>query len=168
MGQDVKVGWRLPPVKLARAAGDGLELVDLDRLLAGRRVILVGLPGAFTPVCTGLHLPELVATAHDLRRSGFDEVVCVAPNSPWVVREWADRVDPEGRLTFLSNGNMELAEATGLVTHGPQYFLGRCSKRFTMVLQGAVVERLAVEGRLDGFACTRPSAFLGGGRAVSI
>jgi peroxiredoxin len=168
MTRNVRVGWRLPPVQLAIATGEGLELIDLDRKLAGRRVILVGLPGAFTPVCTGLHLPELVAAAPRLRASGFDEVICIAPNSPWVMREWAERTDPEGRLTFLSDGNLELANAAGLTTTAPQFFLGRCSKRFTMVLRNAIVGRLAIEARLDAFGCTRPTAFIDGGLAADV
>lgn len=147
-------------MRLATVTGEDLEVVDLDRRLSGRRVILVGLPGAFTPVCSGLHLPELVATAPRLRASGFDELICIAPNSPWVMREWSQRVDPEGRLTLLSDGNLELATAAGLVTSAPQFFLGQCIKRFTMVLQDAVVERFAVEPRLEAFACTRPAVFL--------
>src|ERR1700760_2143709 len=97
-----RVGDRLPTVKLARAVGAAeLEIIDLEQRLAGRRVVIVGLPGAFTPVCTGRHLPDLVANADRLKAAGMAEIICVAPNSPWVVREWALRTDPEEKLTFL-------------------------------------------------------------------
>lgn len=160
MARRVRVGERLPAVQLAQARGDDLQLVDLERKLIGRRVILVGLPGAFTPVCTGQHLPALVAMSDQLLRSGIDDILCVANNSPWVMQIWAERVDPENRITFLSDGNLELAKAAGLVARAPEYFLGECSARYTMILQHAVIEKIAVEDQIDSFACTRPDAFV--------
>lgn len=77
----VRVGQRLVPVELGRIVNDELKSVQLDGLLRGRHVVLVGLPGAFTPVCSGKHLPELIGHASKLRASGIDEIICVAPNS---------------------------------------------------------------------------------------
>jgi peroxiredoxin len=70
------------------------------------------------------------------------------------VQAWADQVDPGGNLTFLSDGNLELARAAGLVTREPSYFLGECSKRFTLILRNAVIEKIAVEPRIDMVSCT--------------
>lgn len=155
----IQVGQRLPEVTLARVQGDALERVDLVRLLHGRKVILVGLPGAFTPVCTGRHIPELKAHASALKASGFGVIICVAPNSPWVVREWAARTDPDGQLMFLSDGNLELARASGLEAHAPQLFLGACSARYAMTLDHGVIAKLAVEADIEALSCTRPRSF---------
>jgi peroxiredoxin len=160
MPRRVRVGERLPAVQLARAKGPDLEIVDLERRLTGKRVIIVGLPGAFTPVCTGQHLPALIGMSDQLTRSGIDEIICVANNSPWVMQIWAEKMDPEGRVTFLSDGNLELARAAGLVTRAPDFFLGECSARYTMILQHAVIEKIAVEEQIEQFACTRPDAFI--------
>lgn len=159
MPRRVRVGERLPPVQLAKAKGAELELVDLEKLVSGKRVIVVGLPGAFTPVCTGQHLPSLVAMSDQILRSGFDEIICVANNSPWVMQIWAEKMDPEGRITFLSDGNLELARAAGLTTRAPEYYLGECSARYSIILQNAVIEKLAVEDNVEQFACTRPDLF---------
>lgn len=157
---NVRVGQRLPSVELAHIVGDQLKSVGLDGLLRGRRVVLVGLPGAFTPVCTGRHLPELIGQASKLRASGIDEIICVAPNSPWVVHEWAQRLDPGSQLTFLSDGNLDLAQKSGLSVMERSLFLGQCCKRFTVLLQNAVIEKLAVEETVNALTCTRPSTFL--------
>lgn len=162
MPRRVRVGERLPPVQLAKAMGDSVELIDLERRLLGRRVILVGLPGAFTPVCTGQHLPSLVAMSDQLFNSGIDDIICVASNSPWVMQIWAEKMDPQNRITFLSDGNMDLARAAGLTARAPEYFLGECSARYTMILNHAVIEKLAVEDQVGNFACTRPDAFVRG------
>lgn len=160
MPRRVRVGERLPEVYLAQARGPDLVQVNLEKKLLGRRVILVGLPGAFTPVCTGQHLPTLVAMSDQLKRSGIDEILCVAGNSPWVMQVWAEKVDPDNRITFLSDGNMELARAAGLTARAPDLYLGECSARYTMILNQAVIEKLAVEDQIESFACTRPETFV--------
>lgn len=156
----IRIGQRLLSFELGRIVGDQLQPIQLDKVLRGRNVVLVGLPGAFTPVCSGRHLPELIGHASTLRASGIDEIVCVAPNSPWVVHEWAQRLDPEGQLTFLSDGNLDLARGSGLAVTERSLFLGQCSKRFTMLLKNAVIEKMAVEDTLNALTCTRPSTFL--------
>ena len=160
MGPRIKAGQRLPEVTLARAKGQSFETVDLLSLLRGRKVVLVGLPGAFTPICTGSHIPLLKSHASSLKASGFQQIICVAPNSPWVVKEWAERTDPEGQLTFLSDGNLELARAAGLQAQAHGLFLGSCSARYSMILDHAVIEKLAVEADIEALSCTRPQTFL--------
>lgn len=155
-----RIGQRLPSVELGRIVGDQLKPVNLDDLLRGRHVVLVGLPGAFTPVCSGRHLPELIGHASTLRASGIDEIVCVAPNSPWVVHEWSQRLDPDGQLTFLSDGNLDLARNSGLAVTERSLFLGQCSKRFTLLLKNAIIEKMALEDTINALTCTRPSTFL--------
>jgi peroxiredoxin len=161
MTRRIVVGQRLPAVSLARASGPSLEQAPLEPYLQGRRVVLVGLPGAFTPICTGQHIPELVAHAPSLKASGIDEIICVAPNSPWAVQAWAERTDPDGVLTFLSDGNLELTRACGLVARAPHLFLGECSARYIMILHHAVIERLAVETDIEQLTCTRPGLLVG-------
>lgn len=156
----VRVGERLPNVILAQSRGSEVLQVHLERKLLGRRVIMVGLPGAFTPVCTGQHLPALVAMADKLKQSGIDEIVCIATNSPWVMQVWAEKIDPENRLTFLSDGNMEFSRAAGLTARSTDYYLGECSARYSMILNHAVIEKLAVEDQIEAFACTRPDTFI--------
>ena len=77
-----------------------------------------------------------------------------------MVQAWAEQCDPKRELTFLSDGNLEFVRQTGLGTHSIDYFLGECSKRFTMILDKAVVEKLFVEERIDVVKCTTPDLLL--------
>src|SRR5262249_44161415 len=134
--------------------------VDLHGLMAGRKVALIGLPGAFTPTCTRAHIPDLVEAAPQLAASGFQAIVCVAPNSPWVVAAWAERTDPDRRLTFLSDGNLELTRALGLSRKAPEFFLGECSARYSLIVRDLAILRVSVEERLEDLSCTRGAAFV--------
>ncbi len=158
--ETARVGHRLPKAKLARMSGGEIVPVQLERLLEARRVVLVGLPGAFTPVCTGRHLPELIRESGRLKASGIAEIICIAPNSPWVIDEWAKVVDPDRKLTFLSDGNMDFVHAAGLTTRAAYLFLGHCSKRYSMIVRDGVVEKLSVEDQVELLNCTRPSQLL--------
>lgn len=155
MVRTIRVGERLPPVRLGRLRDGEVQSDNIETLCAGRRGILVGLPGAFTPVCSGRHVPDFVDRAPQLKVSGFDFIICIAANDPWTIDVWSRQLDPEGRLTFLSDGNLEFARKTGLSRAEPDLFLGERCRRFMMVVDGAVVEKLSVESEVAAITCTR-------------
>jgi peroxiredoxin len=153
----VKQGDRIPSVRLARHRENGIEGVSLDGELAGRRVAIVGVIGAFTPVCTEDHVPEFVSGAAAIKRLGYDRVICVVPNDPWTVKAWADQVDPEGRVTFLSDGNLELARRLGVTVPAQDYYLGDRPRRYLLIAVDGSVERLTVESSPLTVSCTGAS-----------
>ena len=149
------IGDRVPDVTLAQLRQSALVPVPLSRWLANRRVAIAGIPGAFTPVCSCRHIPDLLDNVARLKSAGFDEVAVVAPDNPWVVSAWALDVDPQGRLTFLSDGNLALARALGVAVHAPELALGETSTRYLMVVKNGVIQRLNVEGHVNQLECTR-------------
>ena len=154
----IAAGDRLPETRLAALVGDEVVAEPLWRLIGRGRVVLIGLPGAFTPVCTRVHVPGFVERAPALRASGFDAVVCIASNDPWTVREWARRLDPGGHLAFLSDGNLDFGRAAGLTTRAPELFLGECLSRFVIIASNGAVEKISVETSVHEVGCTLASA----------
>lgn len=151
----IRTGERVPPIRLARLEDDDLATYDLERLLAGRRAVLVGVPGAWTPTCSRQHLPDFVANAPSLKRSGFDLLICVSGNDPWVMRDWSKWLDPDGEMMFLSDGNLELGRSAGLVQPLTEHYMGERLARFVLVTRNAVVERVNVEPSSATLTCTR-------------
>lgn len=156
----VAAGQRIPAAALAELRDGELELVRTERLFEGRRAIVMGMPGAFSPTCAQRHLPDFVGNAERLRAAGFQLLACVTPNDPWVIERWAREVDPGSKIRFLSDGNMELTRKLGLSVRADSYHLGERSARYTMILRDAVIEKLAVENAIDEFACTAVDAVL--------
>ncbi|CAN5206669.1 peroxiredoxin [soil metagenome] len=152
----IKVGSRVPPLRLARLCHGLPEAVDTERYLAARRSIIVGVPGAFTPVCTAEHVPSFIAQADALARSGFSRITCVVGNDPWVTAQWAEMLDPAGRIDFLSDGNFALARALGAMSSAVDMFMGERPTRYLMVTRDCVVERLRLEASPVSLTCTRP------------
>ena len=156
----IQPGSRLPDVDLAYLSAGEMRTVRPDAIFAGLRAILIGLPGAFTPVCHGKHLPDFVAAWPTLRSSGFDLVAWISPNDPWTQDAWAAAVDPDNRLRRFSDGNLAFARAAGVTCQAADLYMGERCQRFSMILQDAVVERLFVEPHYTTFSCTSASAAL--------
>lgn len=77
------------------------------------------------------------------------------PDNPWVVDAWAHSVDPDGRLLFLSDGNLVLARALGVTLMDADHFLGESSARYMMLMQNGMVQRFSVEQSIQKVTCTR-------------
>ncbi len=151
----IKKGRRVPPATLAELVGGSVSTVGTQALLAGKRSLIIGVPGAFTPICHQVHLPDFVAMADQFRAAGFQQLLVIAASDPFALAAWSSAIDPEGRLRFLSDGNLELTRKLGLTSREPALFLGERSCRYTMVVQDAVVERLSVETSILDVTCTR-------------
>lgn len=141
----IQPGERLPEVDFFVTTPDGLDTLSTEAVFKGRRVVLVGVPGAFTPTCDRNHLPGFVAEADAVLASGIDAIAVTAVNDAFVLRAWAASADPAGRITFLGDGNGTFARAIGLTFDASARGFGLRSKRYAMVVADGVVESIAVE-----------------------
>jgi len=148
-------GDRIPQATLGQLVGGSVREVDLQTLVGKDRVVIVGIPGAFTPVCTCEHIPDLLTNVARFRANRVKHIICVAPDNPWIVEAWARAVDPEGRLLFLSDGNLSLARALGVNVIDRALFLGEVSTRYMMLAEAGCVRRLTVEPGVNDLTCTR-------------
>src|ERR1700712_1259235 len=127
----IKIGDKLPsvPVKLITET----ETTDTDTLaaLGQGRVVLFGVPGAFTPTCDTAHLPGFVANAGKIRAGGVDRIVCASVNDHHVMKAWAERSEALGKVDFIADPNAAFAEALGLAKDYPNLG-GRRFVRFAM------------------------------------
>ena len=139
----IQIGDRIPEVTLQRIR-EGVETIDTDALFEGRNVVLVAVPGAFTPTCSEKHLPGFVQHFEDFRSRGID-VACMAVNDPFVMQAWGESQGvPEG-LLMLADGNGDFARALGLELDASGYGMGRRAKRFALYAEDRVVKLLNVE-----------------------
>lgn len=141
----IQPGDRLPQVDFFVTTPDGLDTRSTSDVFDGRRVVLVGVPGAFTPTCDRNHLPGFVRHAAAILAKGVDAIAVTAVNDAFVLKAWAASADPEGRITFLGDGNAEFARAIGLEMDGSARGFGTRSQRYSMVVEDGVVAALSVE-----------------------
>ena len=139
----IQVGDRLPSVPVKLIAAEGVSDADTAQLLGGGRVVIFGVPGAFTPTCDTSHLPGFVAAADRIRRAGVSRIVCATVNDHHVTRRWAEVSDALGKVDFIADAHGRFAEAMGLAKDFGD--LGRRFARFAMIARDGVVEQLFVQ-----------------------
>jgi len=142
----IKTGDRLPEATLLHMGADGPEEIDLGARIKGKRVVIIGMPGAFTSTCSSQHLPSFMRTAADFAAKGVDEIICVTVNDVFVVEEWGRQTGAtEAGILMAADWDGSFAKAIGLAfTAPPVGFLDRMT-RHAMVVNDGVVEVLNVE-----------------------
>lgn len=141
----IAVGDQVPDVPVWTMEASGPRRASSLELLGHGRVVIFGVPGAFTPTCSDHHLPGYVLRASELKDKGAERIFCVSVNDPFVMGAWGEAQGAGDRVTMVADGNGELAEAMGLTMDGSGIGLGRRSRRYAAVLQDGKVEWLAAE-----------------------
>jgi peroxiredoxin/glutaredoxin len=135
---------RVPDIAWHMRRDGELRHVTSAELFAGKRVVAFGLPGAFTPTCSGAHLPRYVDLAPVFRANGVDEILCIAVNDPFVMEAW-QREQRAAAITFVPDGNAEFTRRLGLLVDQSAKGLGERSRRYAMVVRDGVIEHAFVE-----------------------
>jgi len=141
----IKVGERLPSVKLTEATAEGPKPVTTDEFFKGRRVALFAVPGAFTPTCSAKHLPGFKQRAGEIRAKGIDVIACISVNDAFVMRAWAEDQAVGEDIAMLADGGADFARAIGLEMDGSKFGMGVRSQRYSMIVEDGVVKQLNVE-----------------------
>jgi len=141
----IKVGDRIPSVKLKHMTAEGVKDITTDEVFKGKKVVLFALPGAFTPTCSAKHLPGFVQKASEIKGKGVDAIACLSVNDAFVMNAWGKDQKVEGKVLMLADGNGDFTRAIELEMDGSGYGLGKRSRRYAMVVQDGVVKTLNVE-----------------------
>ncbi|MEO8275866.1 MAG: peroxiredoxin [Thermoanaerobaculia bacterium] len=141
----IATGSRLPDVQLHRVGESGVEGVSLATLAAGRRMILFGVPGAFTPTCSNEHLPGYIERLEELRSQGIELVACVAVNDPYVMQAWGAAQGVGESIQMLADGNGDFARAAGIERDFSGSGMGMRNRRFALIAEDGLVTALAIE-----------------------
>lgn len=141
----IAVGEKIPESTLKEKTEAGIQDVDTDALFSGKTVVMIGVPGAYTPTCTKEHLPSYVEKAGELRAKGVDDILCISVNDPFVMEAWGVDAAATGKVRLLADWDGSFTHAMGLAFDGSGAGLGSRSKRFSMVVKNGTVESLDIE-----------------------
>ncbi|MFK0092007.1 peroxiredoxin [Pseudomonas sp. NPDC090592] len=147
----IKTGEQLPDVTLHAYNNDagtcaiGPHAFSVHERCKHKKVVIFGLPGAFTPTCSERHVPGYVATAPALFAAGIDEILCVSVNDAFVMNAWGSSLQVGEAVKMIGDGNGEFSDALGLIQDLSARGMGRRSLRYAMVVDNLVVTHVAVE-----------------------
>ncbi|MBL4813493.1 MAG: peroxiredoxin [Rhodobacteraceae bacterium] len=142
----ISTGDTLPEANFLRMGAEGPEAVALSALTAGRKVVIFGLPGAFTGTCTTAHVPSFIKNREALAAQGVEEVICLSVNDPFVMAAWSDATGAaKGGVTMLGDADGSYTAAIGLGFDAPPAGLIGRSQRYAMLVENGVVTQLNIE-----------------------
>ncbi len=140
----IKVGDKIPEATLAVMGEQGPAPVKSGELFAGKKVVMFGLPGAFTPTCSAQHLPGFVQQAAALKAKGVDEIVCHAVNDVFVMAAWG-KDQNAADVVMLADGSADLTQAMGIELDLTERGLGVRCLRYSLIAEDGVVTALNIE-----------------------
>lgn len=141
----IQVGDKLPSVKLQVMGESGIETINSDVLFADKKVVLFALPGAFTPTCSGKHLPGYVLNSDNFFAKGVDSIICLSVNDAYVMDAWGQQQQVGDRVKMVGDGSAHFTRAVGLEVDLDAAGMGVRSQRFAIIVNDGVVEALNVE-----------------------
>jgi peroxiredoxin len=148
----IKVGDTAPGATLSEfieVEGNGCSVgpnaFKVADMVAGKKIAVFGLPGAFTPTCSAQHVPGYVRNADALKAKGVDEIWCVSVNDAFVMGAWGREQQAGGKVRMMADGSAEFARALGLELDLTARGMGVRCQRFSMVLDNGVVTQLNIE-----------------------
>jgi len=141
----IQVGDKMPAGSFGLMTESGPGAISTDELFSDKKVVLVSVPGAFTPTCSMNHLPGFVEQAEALKAEGVDTVACMAVNDVFVMHAWGKDRNVGDSVLMLADGNGDYAKALDLVLDGTGFGMGMRGQRFALVVEDGVATHVAVE-----------------------
>jgi len=148
----IKIGDHLPEGTLSEfieleteGCALGPNTFQVADLVKGKKIVIFGLPGAYTPTCSAKHVPGYVQHADALKAKGVDEIWCVSVNDAFVMGAWGRDQHATGIVRMMADGNADFSKALGLSADFSKHNMGTRSQRYSMLVEDGVVTQLNVE-----------------------
>ncbi|NQY26136.1 MAG: peroxiredoxin [Piscirickettsiaceae bacterium] len=164
----IKIGQHLPAGKLTESVefdvkagcATNPQTHDVLEETRGKKIIIFGVPGAFTPLCSAQHLPGYIEYADQIKASGVDEIWCMAVNDAFVMASWGKDQDVDNTVRMMADGSAEYTKALGLDRDLTAGGMGIRCFRFAMLVDNGIVKYLGVEGSGE-FGVSKAETLLG-------
>ena len=155
----IQAGEKMPSGAFGVMTDSGPGTISTGELFSGNKVVLVSVPGAFTPTCSMNHLPGFVDHAGEILAKGVDTIACMAVNDVFVMDAWGKDRSVGDKVMMLADGNGEYARSLGLELDGTSFGMGMRGQRFALIVDDGVATHVAVEAP-GQFEISRAEAIL--------
>ena len=141
----LKIKNQIPDIEIFHLIDGEPQTSKIRDILGNGKVILFGLPGAFTSTCSKLHLPGYVGNADKIKSKGIEKIFCLSVNDPFVMNAWGEANYAGGKITMLSDPYLLFTKAIGAEIDRNSKGMGIRSNRYAMVIQNLEVVNIQVE-----------------------
>ena len=141
----LKIKDQIPDIEIFHLADGEPQTSKIRDILGTGKVILFGLPGAFTSTCSKLHLPGYVANAGKIKAKGIENIFCLSVNDPFVMNAWGEANNAKNKIKMLSDPYLLFTKAIGAEVDRNSKGMGIRSNRYAMVIENLEVLKIQVE-----------------------
>ena len=141
----IKEGEKIPNSKVFILSKDGPKEISIGEIIGQDKVILFGLPGAFTPTCSAKHLPGFINSMDEIKKKGIKKVICISVNDPFVMDAWGKIHNVQGKIIMLGDYKGDFARNIGAELNLSHRGLGIRSSRYTMLVDKGNVVKISEE-----------------------
>ena len=141
----IKIKDQIPDIEIFHLIDGEPQTSKIRDILGNGKVVLLGLPGAFTSTCSKLHLPGYVGNADKIKSKGIENIFCLSVNDPFVMNAWGEANNAGGKITMLSDPYLLFTKAIGAEVDRNSKGMGIRSNRYAMVIQNLEVVNIQVE-----------------------
>ena len=141
----LKIKDQIPDIEIFHLVDGEPQKSNLREILGHGKIILFGLPGAFTSTCSKLHLPGFVANADKIKVKGVKDIFCLSVNDPYVMNAWGEINNTGNKIKMLSDPYLLFTKAIGAEIDRNSKGMGIRSSRYAMVIENLTVVNIQVE-----------------------
>ena len=141
----IKIKDQIPDIEIFHLIDGEPQTSKIRDILGNGKVVLFGLPGAFTSTCSKLHLPGYVGNADKIKSKGIEKIFCLSVNDPFVMNAWGEANNAGGKITMLSDPYLLFTKAIGTEVDRNSKGMGIRSNRYAMVIENLEVINIQVE-----------------------
>ena len=141
----LKIKDQIPDIEIFHLLDGEPQTSKIRDILGNGKVVLFGLPGAFTSTCSKLHLPGYVANADKIKAKGIDNIFCLSVNDPFVMNAWGEANNAAGKITMLSDPYLLFTKAIGAEVDRNSKGMGIRSNRYAMIIENLKLINIQVE-----------------------
>ena len=141
----LKIKDQIPDIEIFHLLDGEPQTSKIRDILGKGKVVLFGLPGAFTSTCSKLHLPGYIGNADKIKSKGIEKIFCLSVNDPFVMDAWGEANNAGGKIAMLSDPYLLFTKAIGAEVDRNSKGMGIRSNRYAMVIEKLEVINIQVE-----------------------
>ena len=142
---NIKIGDTIPNKKVFIFLKNNPKEININELLINSKVVLFGLPGAYTSVCSTKHLPGFIDLYDEFKSKDVDKIICISVNDPFVMNAWGTNHNVGYKILMMSDPFLNFTRSIGAEVDKSARGLGIRSNRYTMLIDNLKVINLKEE-----------------------
>ena len=137
----------IPPIIVPVIESGEFANKNLFEIMKDKKVVIFGVPGAFTPTCSEKHLPGFLKLASEIKNKNINDIYCLAVNDPYVMKSWLLNYDDANKIKAIADGNGQFCKSIDTLADKSMNFMGIRCQRFSAIVEDCVIKEIFIEDK---------------------